>query len=282
MFSSPSRNKQLLDTALRHQPVTFSSNQPSRENAALSNGAFQRQSCEAMKIAIGPRNYGECPHAVTFDQYAPKDSSTLDVAIKAAYRQVFGNLNPTSNQRQDSLEARLKNGELNVREFVNALAKSSLYKERYFHAVSPQRGLELNLKHLLGRPPVDKAEIARLITKLAAEGYNAVIDSITDSAEYTEVFGNDTVPYPRAFVSMAGVTTASFNLMVDLESGTVISDNALGKKSRVYTRLNGDQVATRVKAPSFSVTLQPASQQFSGHKTASLVKETRFRPWGCK
>ena len=76
---------------------------------------------------------------------------------------------------------------------MNALAKS-IYKDRYFHSVSPQRGIELNLKHVLGRPPVDKAEVARLIIKLAAEGYDAVIDSLTDSAEYTEVFGNDTVP----------------------------------------------------------------------------------------
>ena len=260
----------------------FASSQPGRKSAALSNGAFQRQSCETMKIAIGPRNYGECPHAVTFDQYAPRDSSALEVTIQAAYRQVFGNLNPTSNQRLNSLEAKLKNGELNVREFVNGLAKSSFYKDRYFHAVSPQRGIELNLKHLLGRPPVDKAEVAKLITKLAAEGYDAVIDSVTDSAEYTEVFGNDTVPYPRSFVSMAGVTTASFNHMVDLEAGTVTSDHALGKKSRVYTRLNGYQVATRMKAPSFSVSLKPASQQFSGHKTPTLVNAVRFRPWGCK
>ena len=165
MFSTPSRNKQLLDAALRNEPVRFASNQPRQESAALSIGAFQRQSCEAMKIAIGPRNYGECPHAVTFDQYVPRDSSALNVTIHAAYRQILGNLNPTSNQRQDSLEAKLKNGELNIREFVNALAKSTFYKDHYFHNVSPQRGIELNLKHLLGRPPVDKAEIARLITK---------------------------------------------------------------------------------------------------------------------
>ena len=282
MFSTPSRNKQQLTAALRRQPVSFSSNQPTRESAALSNGAFQRQSCEGMKIAIGPRNYGECPHAVTFDQYTPQDSAALETAIHAAYRHVFGNRQPTNNQRQDSLEAKLKNGELTVRGFVNGLAKSSFYKDSYFHSVSPQRGIELNLKHVLGRPPVDKAEVSRLIIKLAAEGYDAVIDSLTDSAEYTEVFGNDTVPYPRSFISMAGVTTSSFNHMVDLESGAVTSDNALGQTSRVYSRLNGNQVATSMKAPSFNVKLQPASQRFSGHKSGALSSQVRFRPWGCK
>ena len=193
---------------------------------------------------------------------------------------MFGNQQPTNNQRQDSLEAKLKNGELTIRGFVNALAKSSFYKDRYFHSVSPQRGIELNLKHVLGRPPVDKAEVARLIIKLAAEGYDAVIDSITDSAEYTEVFGNDTVPYPRSFVSMAGVTTSSFTHMVDLESGAVTSDNALGQKSRVYSRLNGNQVATSMKAPSFNVKLQPASQQFSGIKPAPCLAKFVSDPGG--
>ena len=40
-----------------------------------------------------------------------------------------------------------------MRDFVRGLAKSSFYKDRFFRSVAPQRGIELNFKHLLGRAP---------------------------------------------------------------------------------------------------------------------------------
>ena len=51
---------------------------------------------------------------------------------------MLGNKGATSNQRLDSDEAKLRNGEISVRGFVKAIAKSLIYKDLYFHAVSPQ------------------------------------------------------------------------------------------------------------------------------------------------
>ncbi|HAO68075.1 MAG TPA: phycoerythrin class 2 subunit gamma, linker polypeptide, partial [Verrucomicrobiales bacterium] len=93
---------------------------------------------------IGPRLHSECPFGVTSDQYSPGDKEALEKVIKAAYRQVLGNLPPTENQREISLEARLLNGEITVRDFVNSLAKSDFYKSNFFHSVGAQRGIELN------------------------------------------------------------------------------------------------------------------------------------------
>ena len=202
-----------------------------------SNGEFLRQSCATMKIAIGPRNHEDCPHGVTAQRYAPADAASLDAAISAAYRQVYGNAHVMDNERSVELEAQFCNGELNVRDFVRGLAKSSFYRARFFEGVAPQRGIELNLKHLLGRPPSNQAEMSAHITLLASGGHDAVIDFIVDGAEYAEVFGDDVVPYTRSFTSAAGIPNSSFANMAALERGFAISDSALGGRSQLSNAL---------------------------------------------
>ena len=281
MLKIESRSKKFLVEARRHEPVGYATSPSTSSGAALTIAEFNRQACSNMAIAIGPRKYGECPHRPVFDEFNPSDREALDAVITAAYRQVFGNKNPTLNQRCDSLEARLLNGEICVRDFVAGLATSQFYKDQYFHNVSPQRGIELNFKHLLGRPPLNHAEVSKYIAILAEHGFEAVIHALTDSAEYTEVFGSDIVPYPRALGSLAGMTTASFNNMVDLEASRVVSDNALGSRSRIYSQLNARMLnKTTITAGSVSVTLP--TQQFKGHNPPKLEKPVVFRAWGCK
>ena len=223
--------------SLNDGPVSFSRNRNAASRPALSNGEFLRQSCATMKIAIGPRNHEECPHGVTAQRYAPADAASLDAAISAAYRQVFGNAHVMDNERSVELEAQFCNGELNVRDFVRGLAKSSFYRARFFEGVAPQRGIELNLKHLLGRPPSNQAEMSAHITLLASGGHDAVIDFIVDGAEYAEVFGDDVVPYTRSFTSAAGIPNSSFANMAALERGFAISDSALGGRSQLSNAL---------------------------------------------
>jgi phycoerythrin-associated linker protein len=85
-------------------------------------------------------------------------------------------------ERCAELEAQLRNGDIDVRNFVRGLAKSSFYKSRFFLSVAPQRGIELNFKHLLGRAPHSQAEMSAKISLQAEHGQAAVIDSIVDSA----------------------------------------------------------------------------------------------------
>ena len=223
--------------SLNDDPVSFSRNRNAASRPALSNGEFLRQSCATMKIAIGPRNHEDCPHGVTAQRYAPADAASLDAAISAAYRQVYGNAHVMDNERSVELEAQFCNGELNVRDFVRGLAKSSFYRARFFEGVAPQRGIELNLKHLLGRPPSNQAEMSAHITLLASGGHDAVIDFIVDGAEYAEVFGDDVVPYTRSFTSAAGIPNSSFANMAALERGFAISDSALGGRSQLSNAL---------------------------------------------
>ena len=223
--------------SLNDGPVSFSRSRNAAAKPALSNGEFLRQSCSTMKIAIGPRNHEDCPHGVTAQRYSPNDAAALATAISAAYRQVYGNAHVMDNERSASLEAQFCNGELTVRDFVRCLAKSSFYRARFFEGVAPQRGIELNLKHLLGRPPLNQGEMSAHITLLASGGHDAVIDFIVDGAEYAEVFGDDVVPYARSFTSAAGIPNNSFANMAALERGFAISDSAIGSRSQLSNNL---------------------------------------------
>ena len=223
--------------SLNDGPVSFSRTSKQTTKAARSNGEFLRQSCADMSIAIGPRNHEDCPHGVTAQRYAPNDSAALATAISAAYRQVYGNAHVMDSERSVELEARYGNGELSTRDFVRGLAKTSFYRSRFFDGVSPQRGIELNLKHLLGRPPVNQAEMSAHIALLASAGHDAVVDFIVDCAEYAEVFGDDVVPYTRSFTSAAGIPNSSFANMAALERGFAISDSAVGGRSQLSNAL---------------------------------------------
>lgn len=253
---------------------------------AGSIAEFKRNNCSKMGLGIGPRLHSECPFGSVFDEYHPSDSAALERTIIAAYRQVYGNLPPTENERCTSLEVRLMNGEITVRDFVNGLAKSPFYKDNYFHAVAPQRGIELNYKHLLGRAPLSQSEVQASIKLQAEEGFDALIDSLTDSAEYTEVFGSDIVPYWRTADSYAGMMTSSFNMMRELASTKVaVSDNAQGSRSRTVNPL-ATAAANAVKPVSFTykAVAKPAprlpQQQYSGHQPPKQTDYVPFRPFG--
>ena len=280
-----------LTSATRTGPASFSTASKAGKNTAPRTVAgaiadYKRQHCSAMGIGIGPRLHSECPFGVTFDQYSPENSAALERVIAAAYRQVLGNLPPTDNQRETSLEVRLMNGEITVRDFVNGLAKSDFYKTNFFHAVGAQRGIELNFKHLLGRAPLNQTEVQDHIKLQAEEGFDALIDKLTDSAEYTEVFGADIVPYERSHDSYAGMFTRSFNLMRELGGMKVaVSDNAQGRNSRTINPL---AIASREesKPQAFSYTavqktpVKLPQQQYSGHQPPKMTDYVAFRPFG--
>jgi phycoerythrin-associated linker protein len=77
----------------------------------------------------------------------------LETIIKATYRQVLGNAYVMESERLTVPESQFKRGELSVREFVRAIAKSDLYRSRFFESVPRYRATELNFRHFLGRAP---------------------------------------------------------------------------------------------------------------------------------
>ena len=280
-----------MAAANRTKPASYSMASKAGKNTvhrtvAGSIAEFKRNTCSTMGLGIGPRLHSECPFGSVFDEYHPNDSAALERTIIAAYRQVYGNLPPTENERCTSLEVRLMNGEITVRDFVNGLAKSPFYKQNYFHAVAPQRGIELNFKHLLGRAPLNQAEIQKSIKLQAEEGFDALIDSLTDCAEYAEVFGSNIVPNWRTADSYAGMMTSSFNMMRELASTKVaVSDNAQGSRSRTVNPLAAAAAKTmRPVSFTYKAVAKPAAklpqQQYSGHQPPKQTGYVAFRPFG--
>ncbi|WP_017305691.1 phycobilisome linker polypeptide [Spirulina subsalsa] len=165
--------------------------------------------------------------------------------IRAAYRQVFGNDYIMSSQRLTSAESLLRQGNISVRDFVRALAKSDLYKEKFFLSNNNQRFVEVNFKHLLGRAPYDQEELAYHTNLCEDQGFDAEIDSYFESEEYAQKFGDNIVPYFTGFGVDAGSRTVGFTRMFNLYRGYATSDRT--QAGGMVARLNR-QLATNVAA----------------------------------
>jgi phycocyanin-associated rod linker protein len=121
----------------------------------------------------------------------------IESVILAVYQQVLGNPHLLKSERLTISESLLRNGKITVQEFVRQVAKSDLYKEKFFHNCFHSRTIELNFKHLLGRAPYDQSEITDHMDRYQSHGYDADIDSYIDSSEYQANFGEYIVPYFR-------------------------------------------------------------------------------------
>ena len=170
----------------------------------------------------------------------------LQEIIRAAYKQVLGNVHIMDSQRLESAEALLRNRAITMKGFVRAIAQSDLYRTLFFENNSAYRFIELNFKHLLGRAPQDQTEISAHIVLYNQQGYEAEINSYLDSDEYNFNFGEDRVPYPRSIASQPGIKNEGFNRMFSLLRGSATSD--LDKTPQLISSIAAN-LATPIKAP---------------------------------
>jgi phycocyanin-associated rod linker protein len=191
--------------------------------------------------------------------------------IKAVYRQVLGNDYIMASERLTGAESLLCNGSITVRDFVRAVAKSELYKSKFFYNNFQTRAIELNLKHLLGRAPYDESEVIYHLDLYQNRGFEADIDSYIDSDEYIENFGENIVPYYRGFSTQPAQKTVGFTRMFQLYRGYANSDRSqvAGNSSRLAKELALNSVSAII-APSGSSegwAYRPSSQGVTPNKT---------------
>ena len=176
--------------------------------------------------------------------------------INAIYKQVLSNAYVMESERLPALESQFKQGELDVREFVRAIAYSDLYRTRFFENGSRNRFIELNFKHFLGRAPESRAEVAEHSAILDSQGYEAEIDSYLDSDEYDQAFGSKTVPFYRGYKT-EGSTPTGFTHMFSLLRGASSSDkNVTQNNPARLTRALLANKASSISAPSGSTSRQ--------------------------
>lgn len=207
----------------------------------------------------------------------------VEAVIWATYRQVLGNEHIMLSERLTSAESLLRQGQITVREFVRALAKSELYRKKFFYPNAQTRLIELNYKHLLGRAPYDESEIAYHVDLYTAEGYEAEIDSYIDSVEYAENFGDNIVPYYRGFKTIRGQKTIGFSNLFQLYQGYANSDRAQNQKQARLTMELARNLASPIDTPETGQALMGTSggsrEQFYRLRVmkSAAVKSPRVR-----
>nr|YP_009295975.1 phycobilisome core-membrane linker protein [Schizymenia dubyi]AOM64910.1 phycobilisome core-membrane linker protein [Schizymenia dubyi] len=122
----------------------------------------------------------------------------LDQIIKATYLKIFGRF----VYREELLsikkfENQLKDKQISIREFVRKLAKTSVFRSLYWEPLYVCKAIEYIHNRLLGRPTYGRQEINQYFEIVYQQGYYKMIDSIIDSPEYIESFGDNIVPYER-------------------------------------------------------------------------------------
>ena len=170
----------------------------------------------------------------------------LQVVIRAVYRQVLGNAHVLDSERLISAESMLRDGDLNVRGFVRAVATSDLYRERFFNNSSSYRFIELNFKHLLGRAPQDQTEISAHVQTYNEKGYDAEIDSYLSSDEYLTAFGENVVPYGCGAKTQTGIKNVAFNRLFALDRGYAANDT--GRSAKLIGDVAGN-LGGKIKSP---------------------------------
>ena len=151
----------------------------------------------------------------------------IEVVIRAVYRQVMGNAYVMESERLVVAESQFRQGFSSVREFVRQVAKSELYRSRFFDNCYRYRAIELNFKHLLGRAPDSYDEMKPHSAILDTEGFEADIDSYVDSDEYINAFGENIVPFYRGYSSEPGRSMLGFTNMFQLLRSNSSSDKQL-------------------------------------------------------
>ena len=179
--------------------------------------------------------------------FSPEDAQ---IVINAVYRHVLGNDYILAADRLIGLESLLTNGQITVRDFVRAVAKSDLYKTKFLYSNFHTRVIELNFKHLLGRAPYAETEVVEHLDRYQNEGFDADIDSFIDSDEYEASFGDSIVPYYRSFKVGTGDRTVGFTRIFRLYRGYANSDRAqvAGDASRLATELAQNSISPIVGA----------------------------------
>ncbi len=190
-FSKDAEAREIIGTYFDALLTEFKSSTP-------ANKVRQRPTDDQQGLSL-PQIYSEA--AERRPKYAMKSSlSALEKndVIKAAYRQIFErDITRAYSQSISDLESKVKNGEISMKEFVRRMAKSPLYRQQFFLPFINSRALELAFKHILGRGPSSREEVQKYFSIVSSKGLPGLVDALVDSNEYSDYFGEETVPYLR-------------------------------------------------------------------------------------
>lgn len=125
-------------------------------------------------------------------------ASEKNEVVRAAYRQVFErDITRAYSLSLSDLESKVKGGEISTKEFIRRLGRSPLYRKQFHDGYVNSRVVELACKHFLGRGLSSPEEFTKYFDILSAKGLVSLVDAMVNSQEYSDYFGEETVPYLR-------------------------------------------------------------------------------------
>nr|QCI07160.1 gbilisome rod-core linker polypeptide [Hypnea pannosa] len=121
----------------------------------------------------------------------------MDEIIWAAYRQIFSEHQILSSNAEPFLESQLRFNQIKVKDFIKGLLLSESFRDLNYNFNNNYRFVEMCIQRVLGRDIYNKREKLAFSIIIASEGLETFIDTLLNSDEYTENFGDNTVPYQR-------------------------------------------------------------------------------------
>nr|YP_009399725.1 phycobilisome linker polypeptide [Digenea simplex]ARW69544.1 phycobilisome linker polypeptide [Digenea simplex] len=122
----------------------------------------------------------------------------INKVISAVYLRVFGRFVYTEELSSIiKYENQFRSKLISVRNFVRYLFKSSIFRSLYWDSLYICKAIEYIHIRLMGRPTYSRQEIDQYFDIVYKKGYYSMVDTMIDSLEYTEAFGDFTVPYER-------------------------------------------------------------------------------------
>jgi len=196
---------------------------PGNWRASLSNGTVgttAEQAGAAMARALRPASPQGFRRRQSLGQpvrLLPSASEEqVRTAVKATYRQLLNRV-PLAAERLGDAESQLRDSQLSLAEFVGQVACSELFQQR-LNRMAPLRAATAAYLALLGRA-AQPTEVSRFLATRASQGQRRAIEAILDSGEYSQAFGQETVPYLRGLNTSDGIPLSTVNRTAALYAG---------------------------------------------------------------
>lgn len=168
------------------------------QGATPSNKVRQRPSSDQQGLELPQIYFNAAERRQKFVMKPGLSTSERQDIIKAAYRQVFErDITRAYSQSISDLESKVKNGEISMKEFIRRLGKSPLYRKQFYEPFVNSRVVELAARHFLGRGLSSPEEFSKYFSIISSGGLSKLVDAMVDSQEYSDYFGEETVPYLR-------------------------------------------------------------------------------------
>nr|QVY57941.1 phycobilisome rod-core linker polypeptide [Betaphycus gelatinus] len=121
----------------------------------------------------------------------------MDEIIWAAYRQIFSEHQSLISNHDKFLESQLRFNQIKVKDFIKGLLLSRSFRDLNYNVNNNYRFVEICIQRVLGRDVYNQREKLAFSIIIASKGLETFVDTLLDSKEYEENFGDNTVPYQR-------------------------------------------------------------------------------------